>query len=113
YAATTDRDDFQFDRVTHQFWGGDRIDLQYYRIEEPVFVTTAGSLPNPPVYTFTVVNDRAGNVDEYLFNASNQMLRHTERTGQADPTKLPGIPRSVVSPRRTTSPVERSSMAKW
>jgi YD repeat-containing protein len=77
YAATTDPNDFSFDRVTRQVWGGGVIDL--------VYLPLAPVAENEFASTRTIVNDRVGNVREYFYDQRNRLVLEREYTGRADP----------------------------
>ncbi|MBP7746933.1 MAG: RHS repeat protein [Phycisphaerae bacterium] len=79
YATTTDPGTVEFDRVVRQVWGdpGDIIDFAY-----------VPQMPAPPAsYAIVkaIVNDRAGNVRECLYDAYNRLVSQREYTGRADP----------------------------
>jgi len=76
YASTQDPDDFNYDRVVRQIWGGDVVDLDY--------TAMAPAGPNGAA-TKTILNDRNGNVTEYYFDQSNRLVNLREFTGRANP----------------------------
>lgn len=77
YASTQDPNDFNYDRVVRQIWGGDTVDLDYSAM------APAGS---GGAATKTILNDRNGNVTEYYFDQSNRLVTLREFTGEANPT---------------------------
>jgi RHS repeat-associated protein len=79
YASTEDPEDPNFDRVVRQIWGDpcDIIDLTY--------VPQTPSEQNNFAVIKTIVNDRVGNVKEYFYDSSNQLVIRREYTGRADP----------------------------
>lgn len=78
YAATTDPNDPNYDRVIRQQWGaaGEVLHLTY----EPVEPTAQ----NGNGMNRTIVNDREGNVSEYIYDLGNRIVRYREYTGRAD-----------------------------
>lgn len=81
YAATTDPEDLEFDRIVRQRWGGanDLIDIAY--------VPQAPSAANGFAYIKAIVNDRVGNVTEYAFERGNRVVSRREYTGRANPAR--------------------------
>lgn len=79
YAPTINPADQNFDRVERQIWGdpGDRIDVAY--------APQAPAPANEFAVMRTIVNDRVGNVTEYLYNARNRCVIELEYTGRANP----------------------------
>ncbi|CAM2068617.1 Ig-like domain-containing protein [Sulfidibacter corallicola] len=79
YAATTDPDDFLFDRVVRQVWGDpdDIIDLSYVDLDP--------SPQNRQAETLAIINDRNGHVKEHRFDLGNRLISLREYTGRADP----------------------------
>ncbi|MEM7002647.1 MAG: DUF6531 domain-containing protein, partial [Pseudomonadota bacterium] len=83
YSETADPEDFLYDRVVRQIWGGGTLDYTFI----PVFMDPPARslLLNPiPEGTKTIVNDRMGNVTEYFFDAGNRLVRSREFTGRAN-----------------------------
>ncbi len=79
YAATTDPDNLLFDRVVRQVWGGDVVDLAYVR-QEPTATNGFAAMK-------TIVNDRNGNVNEYIYDIGNRPISSRVYTGRADPVQ--------------------------
>ena len=77
YSDTTNPDDFQFNRVVRQIWGGDTVDITYMEI--------APTIENGNAETRTIVNDRNGNVKEYFYDRGYRCTLHRDYTGRADP----------------------------
>lgn len=77
YSATQNPNDFNFDRVVRQVWGGDVVDIVY----EPLAPAGANAAS-----TKTILNDRNGNVTEYYFDDRNRVVVLREFTGRANPT---------------------------
>jgi len=75
YAPVTDTNDIRFDRVIRQYRGGDSVDLTYVPIE--------ATLENNLVYMRTIVRDRNGNVIEYDYQVSNQLVAERHYTGRS------------------------------
>ncbi|MEE9296936.1 MAG: RHS repeat-associated core domain-containing protein [Phycisphaerae bacterium] len=68
-----------FDRVLRQIWGdpGDILDVAYvpFPAEQDAVMKT-------------IVNDRVGNVSEYLYDAGNRRVVQRDYTGRADPDQF-------------------------
>jgi RHS repeat-associated protein len=81
YASTQNPNDPSFDRIIRQTWGDstDNIDL-VYAPQEP-------SPKNRYAAMKTILNDRNGNVKEYVFDHRNRAIGKREYTGRADPDK--------------------------
>jgi len=81
YAATTNPDDINFDRVVRQVWGHpiDIIDF--------IYTPLAPTEDNRQAVMQTTVNDRSGNVKEYLYDDLNRLVIEREYTGRADRTQ--------------------------
>lgn len=77
YSKTNDSLAPDYGAVTRQVWGGDVIDLRYYK------VTPDGA--NNGAVVKTIINDRNGNVREYFHDAGNRCVLKREYTGRADP----------------------------
>jgi YD repeat-containing protein len=96
YSASSHPGDTDYDHVMMQVWGdpGERIDYYY----DPVNPTPSNGF----AVGRTIVNDRAGNVAEYFYNASNHTVLRVENTGRAPDPGLPTTPLSnhPVSPLR-------------
>ncbi len=106
YAATTDPDDPNFDRVVQQIWGGDTLDF--------VYVPALPSEANGGTVTKTIVNDRNGNVKEYFYDAGNRMVRRREYTGRAIPNQLTTeISNRPTGKLRTTDPDFFETQYEW
>jgi RHS repeat-associated protein len=75
YSPTTDPDDPQFDRVIRQIRGGSVIDITY--------VPQQPSLANDLIYMNTIVRDGMGNVSEWFYKVSNQLVRERHYTGRS------------------------------
>jgi len=63
--------------VIRQVWGGDTIDI--------VYVPLLPSKANGNSVMKTIINDRVGNVKEYVFDSRNRVVRKREYTGRANP----------------------------
>ncbi len=68
-----------FDRVVHQVWGGDIVDLEYVPVQP--------GPGNGNATIKTIVNDRVGNVTEYFYDKGNRKVAVREYTGRANPTQ--------------------------
>ncbi|RMF81562.1 MAG: RHS repeat protein, partial [Planctomycetota bacterium] len=81
YAATADPNALDFDRLTRQTLGepGDVIDY--------VYVPESPDAGNGYAVLRTIVNDRNGHVDEYLYDRFNRCVSVREYVGQADPNQ--------------------------
>ena len=77
YASTTDPNALDFDRIVRQVWGdpGDIIDFVYVPQD-------AATSPNGAVIK-AILNDRVGDVKEYLYDGRNRMVAMREYTGRA------------------------------
>lgn len=96
YSATQNPEDFNYDRVVRQIWGGDTIDLVY----EPL--APAGE--TAPAKK-TILNDRNGNVNEYYFDTQNRLVELREYTGRANPTSpTNSLTNRPIHKLRTTDP---------
>ncbi|MCI0633023.1 MAG: hypothetical protein L0206_03785, partial [Actinobacteria bacterium] len=84
YAATPDPRDLAFDRLVRQTRGdaGDVIDLAYTLAFPPQPVHPPNPL-RPGV--LAIVNDRVGNVSDFLFDERGRCVRLREFTGRANP----------------------------
>lgn len=82
FAATTDPNDLNFDRIMGQVWGqGD--DWIHFHYSE--------SLPSPAnglSVLRAILNDRNGNVTETFYDRRNRLTRRIEFTGRADPDRV-------------------------
>ncbi len=90
-----------FDRVTRQVLGspGDNIDL--------VYKTQAPSAGNNFATVKATVNDRVGNVSEYMYDNFNRLVSYREYTGRANPDQPTDLDTSTnppTSPLRPTDP---------
>jgi RHS repeat-associated protein len=83
YRHTTDPEDLYFGRVVQQIEGdpGDITDFAY----EPQVPTAA----NRFAVMKTIVNDRVGNVSEFLYDAGNRLVIRREYTGRAPDADAP------------------------
>jgi len=78
YAATSDSNNINFDRIVRQIWGGDTLDVTYVRLF---------SRPQTNKAVMKVIlNDRVGNVKEYFYDVRNRGVLMREYTGRANPT---------------------------
>lgn len=75
YAATQNPNDFEFDRIERQVWGGGNIDL--------VYVPQNPTATNLYVRTKTILRDRVGNVSEMSFDQKNRLVLKREYTGRS------------------------------
>ena len=99
YHSTTNPHDLNFDRVRTQTLGNpdERIDV--------VYVPQVPSGANNQAVVKAIVNDRVGNVTEYLYDSDNRCVTAREYTGRGDPdqptTETLNRP---VDPLRPTDP---------
>jgi len=79
YDPTTNPLDPDFDHLRRQVWGdpGDIIDV--------VYVRQAPDATNGFARNKAIVNDRLGNVREYLYDSRNRLVIKREYTGRANP----------------------------
>jgi RHS repeat-associated protein len=76
YADRTGPDDYFFDKLMRQDWGGDRVDIDYV----PRTPTA-----EDPTLNKTIVKDRNGNRREFFFDARNRLIKHRRYTGNPKP----------------------------
>ena len=79
YAATLDPAAPDFDRLTRQILGGPDDIIDY------VYVPETPDAANGYAVIRTVINDREGHVNEYLYDGFNRCVAVLAYTGQADP----------------------------
>ncbi len=80
YSTSLNPNDFLFDRVVRQIWGGNVVDIEYVQLQ-----------PGPNNGNATVkaiVNDRVGHVAEYFYDKGNRKVVYREYTGKASLTEL-------------------------
>lgn len=108
YAATTNPQDINFDRVVRQVWGDptDIIDM--------VYTPLAPTKDNNMAVMQTIVNDRNGNVTEYFYDAGNRLVILRQFTGRADPgqptTRITNRPKGKL---RSTDPPFFGTRFEW
>ena len=79
YSTVTDPTDLRYDRTVNVYWGdaADRISLDY--------VPQIPGVGNDFATIKIIVNDRVGNVSEYLYDGGNRCVDHRAFTGRAVP----------------------------
>jgi YD repeat-containing protein len=92
--------DFLHDRVVRQIWG---YDTEMLKIHYAPQTPGAG---NQYAILKTIVNDRVGNVSEYLFDARNRCVSQRVYTGRADATRA-----TTERLNRPTNPLRGSDPA--
>jgi RHS repeat-associated protein len=97
YASTTNPADFNYGRLLSQMRGYSNEVLSFcYKPQPPI-------ASNGFAVTKAIVNDRVGNVSEYLFDYENRLLRLRQFTGRA----VPGLTSTETS-NRPTGPLRAS-----
>ena len=108
YSSVTNPTDINFDRLASQIRGYTNEILSFYYNSQP-------PIPGDNfAVTKAIVNDRVGNISEYLFDATNRLVRLRHFTGRAVPGLIttetynrPGLP------LRTTDPIFFQTSYQW
>lgn len=108
YATTLNPADLNFDRVTRQTWGQTSEVLMLH------YVRQTPSAANNYAVLKTILNDRVGNVSEWLYDAGNRCVIHRAYTGRA----VPGVTTTETanrptSPLRPTDPPLFETRYEW
>lgn len=77
YSRTADPENFDFDRLRRQVWGGDRD------IVDIVYAPQVPSTQNKQAIMAAIVNDRNRNVKEYFYDAKDRCVLMKAYTGRA------------------------------